>query len=579
MRISRLLGAIATLSVLVLSNPAWAKNIYVRAGSSGDGTKASPFGTIEDALLVAYSGDVIHVAEGLYFGEGGGGYIAIKKPNLTLVGGYNKDFSARHPFKHLTVVMRGSNKDDNLKECERVFGGKCPAPETKASYNPNAMIRGEGDSTGTVIDGFVLDGFTRNSYKPNGDLKRDIGPIGTPLVSFNKPGAKVRNCVIINSGGGGVQMVASGTVKEEATYNEVSNNVILNTLMQCIDFRVGDFDPTNAPKGGVAVVKNNTCAFTWEEKGEGYGLLIGRQTRLKVENNIFSYAQSFGMNNGLQNDKAQVVDNWFWDNRGGTYRYWAKDSKLTVVEDDPAKLAGPLTEKKYCLSNKSKGNNLADPAFSPDPDFTAKWDHFQPSTGGGEVDWNAHLNQQRSILGLPLVGSAATGKSNFAPVYAQKHMLLFSDAAKSAGVGALFDGPFEAYSSTTGDAADKEYVEATIEELHKAVFEKIAAAGEAGQPVAFKAKLASQDMSSWYVEKIKPQKSSYVIWRLEGNPQIFTYVAKGTPAEEAVAKAKKDGTEITIKGTAFDIRAGIKASAPRVGVVVDEIAADSNEDF
>jgi hypothetical protein len=53
------------------------------------------------------------------------------------------------------------------------------------------------------------------------------------------------------------------------------------------------------------------------------------------------------------------------------------------------------------------------------------------------VVWD-EVNQWRSAMGLPLIGSTGTGAKNFAPIYEHDYMLLFSDAV---AVGARKDGP------------------------------------------------------------------------------------------------------------------------------------------
>ena len=235
-----------------------AKDVYVKAGNKGNGTMSNPYGSISDAMnMGVYAGDVVHVTQGIYYGEGGSGKWVIKVNNLTIVGGYNKDFTERNPFKYQSILVRGMD-EGALKEAKKRGHDKkwgLDFTQTKASYNAKAMIFGEGESSNAIIDGFVIDGYTRNQYKSNGDLDVSVGPIGTPLISFNKPGCKVRNCIILNSGGPGIQMVASGKKDDPNSWAEISNCVITNTLMEAIDFRAGTFDPNNDPDGGYALIK------------------------------------------------------------------------------------------------------------------------------------------------------------------------------------------------------------------------------------------------------------------------------------------------------------------------------------
>src|SRR5436190_611758 len=53
----------------LLSIPASARDWFVRAGSSGTGTRAAPFGDPWEALDACEAGDRIHVAGGKYYGR------------------------------------------------------------------------------------------------------------------------------------------------------------------------------------------------------------------------------------------------------------------------------------------------------------------------------------------------------------------------------------------------------------------------------------------------------------------------------------------------------------------------------
>ena len=539
-----------------------AKDVYVRAGSKGgNGTIEKPYGTIEEAMnMGVYAGDVIHVTEGVYYGEGGSGKIVIKVNNLTLVGGYSKDFKERNPFKYQTIFVRGIHTDIIEEAKKRGHDKKwgLDLTPTKASYNPNAMIYGEGDSSNTIIDGFIIDGYTRNTYKPNGDLKIDIGPIGTPLISFNKSGCKVRNCIIMNSGGPGIKMVASGKKDDPDSWPEISNCVIVNTLMEGVDFRVGTFDPDRDPDSGYALIKNNTIVFVWSHLGEGYGILIGRQTKLTIENNIIAFATDFGMNNGFGNDKAVLKNNVFFNNMGGVYRFFSKEgSGSTIVCDDPTLLSGKQANKMYYLSAKSEGNITQDPKLKPDPDFFDKFTNQIKSEGGGKVVWD-EVNQWRAMMGLPLIGTQGTGRKNFAPIYEHDYMFLFSTTVNA---GAKPDIQFPIYKSSGSSGVSKDYKSIKFSDV-KANF---------GKDVEVSVKVGEKDVSSYYVDGIT--KDNYICFRFKDDKMNFLYVKKGTEALETIEKSIKDGASVIIRGTIYDISVAIKSSN-RYAIVVDEAEID-----
>ena len=557
------IGVILALLLTAGSGAVLAKDYYVRAGGGGNGSRDNPYGEIQKALNVAFSGDVIHVAEGIYYGEGGGGLYILDKPRLTLVGGYNAGFSDRNPFKYRTLLMRGV-QEDSFAECQkRNHGAWHSMTMVKASYNSKGIIQGEHDHTGSVVDGFHLDGHTRLKYKGNGDLDTGIGPIGVPLVDFSKPGCKVRNCVILNSGGPGIRMIAAGTKDDPASLNEITNCIIVNTLMEAVEYRVGTYDPATGPNGGYGSLIGNTLAFVWEKNGESYGLIVGRQTKLGVENNLFAFSSGVAINNGLQNEYCRLVKNIFWNNSGGVYKYWSPNTKLTNIEDDPALLAGKDAQLTYSLSKKSEGNLSLDPRFKGiDKDFFDKFCNQIKSSGGGKVQWDS-VNEWRSILGLPLIGSKGTGNINFAPVYEIDRALLLPEEGAAKACGVQTGGPFQSYQSV-GAAPAKSYAPVPEAQLYNGV-------ALAGQHIRCTVKVEKKDMSYYLPDKAPREQFDCFVAGMY--PQsVFLYAARGSEAWEYLNMALTKKIPVIITGTAHDITAAYKK--PRVAVVVDGAETD-----
>jgi hypothetical protein len=556
----KLVAAMALAAAFACS--AFAKDVYVRAGASGgDGSKEKPYPDISVALAMGvYAGDVIHVAQGVYYGEGAVGKWVIKTPDVAIVGGYSTDFSARDPFKYRSILARGLSGElvaEAKKRGHDVEWGLSLVP-TKASYNGGPLVTIEGDVKNVIVDGFVIDGYTRLTYKPSGDLRIDVGPIGSPLVSFNKPGCKLLNCVLVNSGGPGVQMIAAGNKDDPASWNEVSNCVIVNTLMSGIDFRVGTWDPDRSPDSGYAVAKNNTIVFVWSHLGEGYGILVGRQTRLLVQDNVIAFCTDYAIQNGFGNDKMSLVGNVFFNNIGGVYRYFDKDgSKATIVMDDPTQLSGRNAKKLYYLSDKSAGNVTADPGLTPDPVFFEKFSNQIKSEGGGKVVWD-EVNQWRAAMGLPLVGTTGTGNVNYAPIYEQKYVALFSP---SVAAGAKAAGPFAAYASKAAERIAKTYADIKYADLK----------ANLGKDVRVRVKLArNPDPTSFYVASAT--KEEYVCYRSE-DMQHFFYFKKGSEELEIAQECIADGEYMFVSGTLYDIKDTIKMTG-KYGFVVDLVEYD-----
>lgn len=584
----RRLHQAVVLAVCVLwAGTALAKDIYVRAGSSGNGTKESPYGDPDQALRDAFSGDVIHVAEGTYHGAANGGIFKINKPNLTLVGGYDKDFKERHPFKHLTRLMQGEDPDPKMcRESARCteLATRQKLPKHKASYDGNAIVRGEGDNTGTILDGFVIDGFTRYRYKANEDLSLDVGPIGSPGIEFNKPGIKIRNCVVVNIAGPGIRVNALGTKPDKDSlgatsddWSEISNTIVLNTLYESIDLTVGNFDKANAPKGGCALLKNNTLVFNWERLGHDYNVYQGRQTQLTVLDNVFAFA-GFGIGNMFDNRFGRYAGNVFFNHSGGPYKFHdAGATKQILTVDDVTQLAGDKCTKQYQCSKMSKENTTAEPKFKKlDPFFVDKFFNQIASEGGGKVTMDS-MNQWRSVLGLPLQGSAGTGRKNYAPIWdpAADFSALLLFAENLPGKGAQFNGlggKFEAYQSTSAAAVAKDYKPVEWADLQRAkkMVGPITAAGDAGMDVAVTLKVKEQDMTSYYLPPASgvSRDKGWLAFRDESR-DLLLYVKNGGEAHSLLKQAMKEGAELLVKGTAFS------AGKDKVGIRIDTVESTS----
>src|SRR6185369_10965874 len=173
---------------------------FVRAGSTGDGTKEKPFKDPYLALEEAEPGDAIHVTQGVYHGKLNSGNWIIATPNLTLLGGYNENFTNRDPW-HFPSELRFA-KD---------FQGK----------NYGTILEGSGNSENFILDGFVLDQKERNEYGPEAySSLSDSERSRDPIIKLFKPGIQIRNCLILNGGEGGIDIGADGC--------RIENNIILN---------------------------------------------------------------------------------------------------------------------------------------------------------------------------------------------------------------------------------------------------------------------------------------------------------------------------------------------------------------
>ncbi len=259
---------------------------FVRAGSSGgDGTREKPFRDPFQALEKAEGGDTIHVAAGDYFGKLRSGRWTISIRNLALLGGYDADFANRDPWTNLTRFL--------LNE------------EQKAKGRPEGTILfSEENSDGLIVDGFVFDGATWNTYKDS-SLDLETSPLA-PLINLrglNLP-ITVRNCLFVNASDGAAVIACPLVVFE--------NNIVVNTS--------GDALVIRADGAGPALVRNNAILFSCDPtpragtgKSSSGGTLVQLTGRaaMALESNIFAFADNFGMRASVPQKNVALRNNVF----------------------------------------------------------------------------------------------------------------------------------------------------------------------------------------------------------------------------------------------------------------------------
>lgn len=249
------------LTLTLASGVARAADWYVAPGSAGgDGTKQKPFPDPWRALAVASPGDSIHICEGTYHGRYDRSVWEIDRPRITLLGGYDRGFTKRDPWKQPSVFA-----------FYRDYEGS----------SESNLLWGRDDHSGVVLDGLAFDGGGRNRYdpKPPFGLRGGLGLVG-PLVILTSPDVVIRNCVFVNSLTGAAELRGEGSRFE--------NNLVVNHhgLAQLV------VRETTGAKRPI-VVRGNTFAFAWDEsdpplgKGGEKGIGIRVHGSAQIENNVF----------------------------------------------------------------------------------------------------------------------------------------------------------------------------------------------------------------------------------------------------------------------------------------------------
>ncbi|MBO4263934.1 MAG: hypothetical protein J5871_04570 [Bacteroidales bacterium] len=324
------------------------KTWYVSTSGSNknDGlSAASPLKNLQKAIDNAENGDVVLVAEGNYLGTLGVGYIEIKDKYISVVGGFNADFTERNPVQHRTTIQTG------------------PEHVEKNGSKPLIRIDAAGQRQGTIlIDGFGLDLGLQNLYAapdpderngwPEGCETGRIQAVGEGLGSNGQVGGKtqghplmqgnveghlvVRNCVFANGGYYGLQMMNKGGDWE------IYNNVfVANSYAACqVDSMNKDANVTTVD------FHHNTVLFTWCRtkimEDMGYGFRFMSRVDCNVHENIFG-CSNLGALDYTHHDSNKQIDamrkikinnNRFFMNRGDLILPSASYTWLYIKADE-----------------------------------------------------------------------------------------------------------------------------------------------------------------------------------------------------------------------------------------------------
>ena len=310
------------------------RELYVRAGDAGNGSRETPFGTLWEAFDAAAPGDVIHVTRGAYHGLLGAGNFTLSVPNVTVLGGYNQDFTVRDPFRLQTVLERAADyagKDEN---------------------EPILIIKDTEDRNGNVlIDGLVFDGRSRNVYDQKGRIVLRRGWM-KPLVDVRMKDTTIRNCIIINHSWTGVSGHWSGAK------NEISNCFFIN--LHYTAFMV----ETSTPET-VILLRHNSFVFLWRRYSTGNAILIKQWARGVLEKNLFAYIQGTAVDN--KNPGTSLRHNLFFNCRTGYYRGHSPEMDMTITREEDLAL---LSRYPGRFLLKDAADNRVEPAvLTPDPAY------------------------------------------------------------------------------------------------------------------------------------------------------------------------------------------------------------------
>jgi hypothetical protein len=385
-------AAVVGVAVALLAFDAGARDWFVKAGSDGDGSMAAPFADPWQAFDQCQAGDVIHVAGGRYFGRLGSGMWEVPVENLTLLGGYDASFKARDPWKNLTQLHWD-----------------------KASKNRPKEVRFLSNKKGTVLDGFVIDQRDQCPWETDAQLGRRENPSCDSAVRLSVPGV-VRNTVIVNSGFDAITVPVGSTVENNLVVNSINWGINVNSTMD---------------KAAVAIVKNNTVAFTMSFKEPGKGAYNGSGLALKgpadVSGNVIAFSDSNGVYLTAEPAKTSLTGNVFFMNLYSNLKFFA-DGKDLPVDDKEMDLLEEVGLKRV------SGNVVQNPKLPVDP---AWLDHVSKRTAAtpGKLVMD-DFNKARQLLGLPMIAKGGAPPSGVAPAMDLDKALALMSAPGAGEAGA-----------------------------------------------------------------------------------------------------------------------------------------------
>ncbi len=492
---------------------------FVRAGSTGgDGSREKPFKDPYQALEKVQSGDSVHVAEGEYFGKLHAGNWTIDTSYISLIGGYDKDFKTRNPWKHPTLLRTGD--------------------DFKSTHTGYTVSGDTSDHTGTVIDGFVFDKRRDNRYTASGDLDYSDSD-KNPHLWLSKPGCIIRNNLFVNGSEGAIRG-ANGQTYE--------NNIFLNHYTKALDIQSAfGTDPV--------IIRNNTFAFSWDMKfGEGHGrlgtlLILGNRVRAIVDNNIFEFADNDAIELNADPKDVELTRNTF------SHNLWSdvhKPSGWVVVDDQTF---GQLADFGF---KKLSGNQVLSAGLPVDK---AWFDVYLNRTAmvPGKVtmdDWNS----LREMLGQPTIAHGGKAGTGMAPAYDwHKALTLFPKNSKVTAGARAADQTVSFNGAAPVAEVQHEYQDVDWDTA------KSADAWDKLQGKRVSLKIVIRDPTNEYtLDDIK--KEQYLAFENYGPQGIDSggmpmraYVKKGTKAERTVNQAKsytggEPAQTYVIKGVARERR-------------------------
>ncbi|QQS28816.1 MAG: right-handed parallel beta-helix repeat-containing protein [Sphingobacteriales bacterium] len=370
----------------------WYINIAI--GSGKEGTIEKPAKEIAAIALQLKPGDVIYIAEGIYKGKADMSSDIITVP-VSIIGGYNQDFTKRDPWGNHKTVLSGVNGYMKSETTSRL---SLQCSKSHKDYSGQVLI-----------DGLIIDNGSRNFYlegSNEGYIKRKASPQQGFNPTPDSPGIEVdmgsnanvviRNCALMNiaasQGVIDVQVGKNGKVL-------IENNLIVNNTGDGINAKTSWQSADGQPEYNI---RNNTVLFCskYDEAASNHGgnsLKVDERIVLIAENNVFAFNDYGGLDNIKKCKSITLNNNLFTANKKYDYREYNTPMAVADMADYADFATGEGNENKTIQVPVSK-----------------EWSAIYMSRvvpEREEIDsqvtvQNSGANAWRSMLGLPLQGTS-----------------------------------------------------------------------------------------------------------------------------------------------------------------------------
>lgn len=400
------------LAALLLPAPAQGGTLYVSSATGntiGDGrTPQTAMNDLQRAIDAAADDDVILVAEGVYLGAHGRGYIEngrhgdpARNPGkfVSIYGGYSADFTSRDVLRHASRLqpttqqfsaplmnVNARRPDGYLGPAGRVVidGLVFDLGENNRYYMSNI----KNAVTGTPGDGVLTGRFIDPDEQPQHPYEGVSSDDDCALYLNVEGDVRIANCLFVNCRSYGICGLMGGG------HMEICNNVFVACRCSACQVR-GDTDEKGI--GGVSLAfHHNTVMFSW--------------TRTKE---FADMGQGFRFMNGI--GITSVHDNIFGCNSGCALERVSREADPVVEAGKVNDVYGNYFFANHCDLAVSGGRALSAARIGDADSLGPRRDDNVEMPGDYEAFVSAlDLGYLQAFLSLPFMASKSYGDGTLA---------------------------------------------------------------------------------------------------------------------------------------------------------------------